>query len=803
MFEPQDKDGREESRLSLGRAIQEERARLGGDEAPPRAPETEAAARHRLARSRREARQGALMSALATQPPPEPGTAEPEEPVAGKPSRLRDLAARFRGRREKPAPEPEPKPEPSPEPVPTPAAPREPRVGREDVRLAPVAPPAGPAPDSSGGERWQPLIDPHMIVGRIANSKLLIASTTLVGALLGVAIALSTPRHYDALAEVLIDPRDLKIVEREITAPGLPSEATLAIIENQARILTSGPVLAKVVEKLNLVSDPEFNGQGGSRFTDLLNPIALVRSLLSRSDAPDNSRIETRAAVALADKVTVERTGKTFILNVNVATEDAEKSALIANTLVDSYIEAAGRLQSETAGRATTELTSRLEELRRGVEQAEDRVETFKAENDIVDPQGRSIADDEIVKLNDQLSVARARTLELDSKAASARQLDVNSVVSGGLPEGTSSSVLTELRAQYASIKQAVDNAAVRLGPRHPQRQALEAQLEGARDQISAELRRIVASLQVELRRAVELEQDLAARLAQLKVRRGSTNQDLVRLRELERDANSKRAVYESFLLRARETGEQQDINTANISVISRASAPLDPSGPSRAMIAGTGMVLGFMAGIGLAGLRGALDGLRASAAARRGPRRRDDDPTPERAADEPSTAQPPEPAATSSTETDEANMYARYPQHPAPQAGHSNPPAAAYQPAGHWQPGYPAAYPEQPAQEQPPQQAHWQSPPPAWPGEAPWAGYQPPHPGWPQPSPQGYPPQPSQQAYPQPQGAQQPYAPPPQAAQPDSQQSIRDSIEEIRAAVQECREAVRQLADKHSRRFF
>ncbi|MCB1469888.1 MAG: succinoglycan biosynthesis protein exop, partial [Rhizobiaceae bacterium] len=146
---------------------------------------------------------------------------------------------------------------------------------------------------------------------------------------------------------------------------------------------------------------------------------------------------------------------------------------------------------------------------------------------------------------------------------------------------------------------------------RHPELQAVNAQLAGARAQISNELRRITSSMQVELKRAVELEQDLARRLAQLKVRQGDLSGGLVQLRELEREASTKRAVYESYLLRARETGEQRDINTANMSVISTAYPPLDPTGPSRSMIALTGAFLGFASGVGLAMLRGAYESLR------------------------------------------------------------------------------------------------------------------------------------------------------------------------------------------------
>ncbi|WP_287120548.1 GumC family protein [Mesorhizobium sp.] len=458
------------------------------------------------------------------------------------------------------------------------------------------------------------------VVRGIARSKLLIVAMTILGATLGVAIALSTPKKYEATAELIVDPRDLKLTDRDLTQSVVASDATLAIVENQVRVLTSGTVLNKVVDKLNLINDPEFNGQG----SDGLGMMTFIRSILSsRNDGPAAGEGRRRAlAVAnLADSLSVERGGKTFVISVSATTQNGEKSALIANTMTDVFLQTFGQIQSDTAGRATNELTGRLDELRKGVEAAERKVEDFRAAHDLVDAQGHLISDDEMLKLNQQLAIARARTLELNARAASTRSIDVSSVLSGTLPEEINSNTMSELRSQYATLKQEADRAAIRLGPRHPELQALNAQLAGSRERIAGELRRIASSLQVDLRRAVQLEQDLASRLAQLKVRSGDVNSDLVTLRELEREAAAKRSVYEQYLLRARETGEQKDINTANINVISKAFAPLEPNGPSRAMTVLAGLLAGLASGIGLGAMRGAYASLRETADSR--PRRR------------------------------------------------------------------------------------------------------------------------------------------------------------------------------------
>jgi uncharacterized protein involved in exopolysaccharide biosynthesis len=486
-------------------------------------------------------------------------------------------------------------------------------------------------------QRWKPLIDPIKVFGGIARSKKLIAATTLAGALIGVAIAVATPKKYEATTELIADPRDLQITDHDLTQSSIASDTTLAIVENQVRVLTSGTVLNQVADKLNLDDDPEFNGQSEG-FPGVM---AMIRSVLTRDDGPSgNDEARRRAIVVdnLAKDLSVERGSKTFVISIGVTTKQGEKSALIANTMADVFLQTYGKMQSDSAGRATGELTGRLDELRAAVEAAERKVETFKAEHDLIDAQGRLISDDELVKLNDQLTVARAKTLELNAKAASARSVNVDAVLGGTLPEAVSSDAMNDLRAQYSKLRQEADRADVRLGPRHPERLALDAQLTGARDRIAAELRRIASSLQTELKRAVQMEQELSSRLAQLKVRSGDVNGDLVTARELERDANAKRAVYEAFLLRAKQTGEQRDINTANISVISKAFPPLEPTGPSRAFTALAGLLLGFASGIGLGAMRGAYDSLRETA----DDRSRQSQPIPRRAPDRAAFTPPP-----------------------------------------------------------------------------------------------------------------------------------------------------------------
>ncbi|TKD48291.1 MAG: succinoglycan biosynthesis protein exop [Mesorhizobium sp.] len=812
---------RERSLLALGQAMRgEEEAEPSlisiGDRADPSWRE-DAATRHRLARLRREGRAHPELSAI-----PEP-SAIPERPVTPEFS-ANDETSQFQAEdasasvaRMPPATDDAIEADyadarPREEPVAAGAskdrrADADPRYAAFDPRY-PAFDPRYAASDPryatfearyAGDEQrsfredddgWKPLIDPMQVVRGVARSKLLIVAMTILGTTLGVAIALSTPKKYEATAELIVDPRDLKLTDRDLTQSVVASDATLAIVENQVRVLTSGTVLNKVVDKLNLVSDPEFNGQA----SDGLGVMTLIRSILSRNDGPGVGEGRRRAlAVAnLAESLSVERGGKTFVISVSATTQNGEKSALIANTMTDVFLQTFGQIQSDTAGRATNELTGRLDELRKGVEAAERKVEDFRAAHDLVDAQGHLISDDEMLKLNQQLAIARARTLELNARAASARSIDVNSVLSGTLPEEINSNTMSELRSQYATLKQEADRAAIRFGPRHPELQALNAQLAGSRERIAGELRRIASSLQVDLRRAVQLEQDLASRLAQLKVRSGDVNSDLVTLRELEREAAAKRSVYEQYLLRAKETGEQKDINTANINVISRAFAPLEPNGPSRAVTVLAGLLAGLASGVGLGAMRGAYASLRDTTNSR--PRRRTDERRFEDKAYQASP--PPVPPVEATRHSGPINALLLAVSRIVPRKARSEASRSSDSPANgasavaggakrdlvKQQAMYPA--PPMQAYAQPPMGYPWQMQPP--PAGYPYPPAMTPHAG---PYPQ------QQSAYPR--------ASSDEANQASKAAEQQASIEEIRASLREFREAVRELTESRSRRYF
>ncbi len=452
-------------------------------------------------------------------------------------------------------------------------------------------------------ENWKPLIDPSLLFKMIWRSKFLLLASTVTGGAIAVAYALSQPPIYEAYTDLLVDPRNISIVERELSPGQLPTDASLAIAESQAQMIGSSSVLLKVIHQENLLSDPEFNGTQPP-----YGPFAFVteaiRSLRNTKKEPSEQQLETMVLQKLHKSLIIHRDAKTFIYVIGIKSQSPEKSAQLANAVSDVFQNELNALQQDAAKRTSDGLSQRLDSLRESVEAAENAADKFRATHDLFDVQGRLISDDDLVKLNDQLAAQRAEIVMLTAREKALSNTNPEQVLHSALPEELNSSSLAYLRSQYSQAQQQVEALSQTLGPLHPQLRQAQSQMNSAKREIEAELARIRSSLQVEKERAVLAEQDLSNRLAQMKSELAESNDNRAKLRELEREAAARRNIYETILLRSRETGEQEAQNATNIRVISKARPPLESVSPKRKMIVMVGLFLGLFAGLGLVFIR-------------------------------------------------------------------------------------------------------------------------------------------------------------------------------------------------------
>ena len=418
-------------------------------------------------------------------------------------------------------------------------------------------------------------LDIGTVLRAVWSHKLLILALMALFAVLGGLLVPTLPRKYTAQTSIYFDPRQIELSDTNAQS-GASSEVIVTMINSQSKILTSPKAIGTAVDVLKLTESALFSGIAGDPAT---RRAAIVATL------------QKSATVALE--------ASSYVVTLSVTTADGGVSAEVANALVDAFLQEENQAYSSIYQRTNSALDSRLRELSQEVQEAEEAVETYKANNDMVTADGNLIADKRLVQLNELLTTAQKASIEAKARVDAAVNLRLDDAISTNSQQQVSAA-LTDLRRQYAAQAATVGSLESALGARHPQLQAAKASLKGLKGEIEAELQRNLARARADLAQAQQAEQQVAKELAVQKSLQNNTQQRQVGLNDLQRRATAAREIYEAVLKRVRETSEEKNLARSNIRVLSEATVPQKADGPGRSILLVSGLVAGSLIGFGL-----------------------------------------------------------------------------------------------------------------------------------------------------------------------------------------------------------
>jgi uncharacterized protein involved in exopolysaccharide biosynthesis/Mrp family chromosome partitioning ATPase len=418
-----------------------------------------------------------------------------------------------------------------------------------------------------------------------------IAMAALICASAAVMVGKSLTPRYTATAELYVDPRELQLVDRELTPRAQDTSGLAMVVESQARLITSSSVLLPVIQDTHLDQDPEFGGESKGILASLLGLFGLE---IHSTGEPKLG--QTAALEALNRHITVRKTDRTFIVDIEVWSHDPAKAAMLANAISNAYLAESKKSQATAARRATSDLSGRLKELQERLRNAENALATYKAQNNFVGTQDTLISDQQLSASNQRLAAARALTLDAQAKYDQIEASRRAATDAGAISEALQSPTIANLRAQYAEARRRYAELTSELGPLHPSLRQMEKQVEDLRRTINEEVERFAQSAKNDLTRARDFETSLNRALETQKRQSVQLSQASVRLRELERDVEASRDVYQSFLKRSRETEEQESLNTSSARIIGEATVPQRRNfPPAMSLLAMLGFMLGAL----------------------------------------------------------------------------------------------------------------------------------------------------------------------------------------------------------------
>lgn len=472
--------------------------------------------------------------------------------------------------------------------------------------------------DNSPNELWEWL--------RLLNRRkaLIVGSGLVAVALMALIIAQATPL-YNASARIMLDTRTFKVVSTEAALSGVDT-LNFGAIQSELEVIQSEFLIGRVVDRLGLASNPDFNGTRPPGFLDAtLDPLREmwhngIASLLSsaqpqapepaakpatpqRQGKVEDSDPARRAAIgAVAGRLSVTLLGRTFVIIVTVQSPDGTMSARIANAIAEVYLADQVDNKNEANRRATEWLEERLAELRRNLQVAEEAVATYRRDKGLSGSPEAAVSQQTLQDLNSKYIAAKTKRIEKEGRLVALSKASLNPNELANISEVATNSTLSLLRTQELDLTKKVAELSTQFGPNHPKLQTAQRELETVKSRFVQQTQSITLAVRAELDAAKSEEEELRTQVERASVMSGATSQYEAELKQLEREAQSNRALYESFLNRFKELREQQDIQRADARILAYAWPSGAPSSPNYK----TGLFGAFIVGC-LLGMAGAI----------------------------------------------------------------------------------------------------------------------------------------------------------------------------------------------------
>lgn len=426
--------------------------------------------------------------------------------------------------------------------------------------------------------------------------RMLLAIMVIVVIACVIAIMLITPK-YSAVARLRIEPSQNALIGQPTTGSNLPDQS---IVETEASVMRSHDLALQVVKKLNLGEDREF--------TRNLDPLPLNATALDKKQRLDD------VADIVSGHITAEREKATYVVDLGFESVDPVKAARLANAFAEVYIEASVNRRTGTAARQAAMLQGRLSELSRAAQAADARLGQYRAATGIVGEGSTSVTDQQISPLASQVATAESEAAAARSKLAAAR----SQVGSGGITAVSAvlgSTVISNLRAQRATLMSQASEISTRYGPLHPEALRVKEQLQAIDQQIQEEANRVIGGLQSEANAATARAASLRSDLNQLKGAQAAETRYSATADSFKRTAESTRQAYNQAAELTQRTDQIAASPLAQAQIIESAAIPAAPSAPNKKMLLAGGLVFALLLGTGTVAMQELLSaGLRTRA---------------------------------------------------------------------------------------------------------------------------------------------------------------------------------------------
>lgn len=373
-------------------------------------------------------------------------------------------------------------------------------------------------------------------------------------------------------------------------------------IQSEMVILRSPTLAKKVIDRLGLQQMPEFNPalrESGSLVAvwaefqrlaekgieSLFGQSYRQRSVIAAasSSGQQTGAVGANVINAFLDNLEVSVQGSSRVISLAFSSHDPDVAAKVPNTLAEIYFQEQRQSKREIAELDAAILDEQVAALRKEVDAEDQAVETYRKQSGLLrSEQAVPLTNQRIGDASRQLAQARASRWQAEARLNQLRELERVPGEIDSSSELMNSALIPFLREQEAELRRERARMSVRYGPKHAQMLSLEEGIREIQARLKAEKSRVIEGYRNDVVVARAREATLQNYFDRVEADVTESNEKEIKLRSLEREADSDRALLATMMARLKESRQQRaiDAQQADGRVVSLADIPSQAAFP-------------------------------------------------------------------------------------------------------------------------------------------------------------------------------------------------------------------------------
>lgn len=408
---------------------------------------------------------------------------------------------------------------------------------------------------------------------RILRARFWLIATILLLTFASAAIgSFLMPRIYSPSTVLVVDVKALDpVLGGAVHSP----QSVRGVLATQMEIIQSDRVVHAVIQELGLDTHP-----------------ATVESWMRDTDG--NGDIRTWLAKRMLTSLTVTPSNEGSTLTITYEGRNPKTATDIVNAFARHFLEASRSLRAEPARESAEYFDEQIAIHRERLKVAQAKMSAFQQASGIV------ATDERLDVENQRLQELSSQLVQIQSLATESRSRRdaVSRDGQEAMPEVVQNELVQSLKTELGRSEAKLQELSARLGPNHPQYLSTQGEVNALRSRLNAEIdkvsRSILSSSRMNLQREAEIRASFEAQRS--KVLRLKKDHD--QLAALGREVDTIQKALDLVSQRLTQTNLESQAPQSNVSILSPALQPAEPSRPKPLLNMIVGAFVGLMLGL-------------------------------------------------------------------------------------------------------------------------------------------------------------------------------------------------------------